>query len=385
MKLRASSTVVMLFVACCSLLALALSAHAANKEAWSATSVAWLSTGDDGKFINPRVICSPKVGFVGTAWEERHDTWSRTGVTLYENNGWLVLPLSKHRRIHGLAACSDKTGAPVLAHGSPDGVFVWTFHENSASLESLLTTEGKVFDILPATGGSLTVLYEAIAHGEHHLHVARLTHSGWKNSTIDFGGVKPSSIHAARLARGPDGRLACVALRGDETCITYRAHPVAGGWTASPVPKCAWNIEPRGRMGLAYDRAGHLNLAYMEHQTAALRMIDLDDAPSQTFEPQPGTTLRWPQVDLSFDKFGTAHVIYFAVTPDGGLQIRLARDRAENWSSLMIDRTMSKNSLASCSLGLQHDMHPFLAYALGPARAVLLAYPKEVAPPGIGL
>ena len=89
---------------------------------------------------------------------------------------------------------------------------------------------------------------------------------------------------------------------------------------------------------------------------------------------------------IFFYLFKVMNVIYFAITPDGGLQIRLARkDQNGRWFSLMVDRTMSKNSLASCSLGLHKNEAPFLSYALGPARAVLLAYPKAWAPPGIGL
>ena len=133
-----------------------------------------------------------------------------------------------------------------------------------------------------------------------------------------------------------------------------------------------------GRFGLAFDIDDRLCMAFMRERDRTLVYRRLDDATGHAVEPDPGCTVRFPQVDLSFSADGRPHLIYFVVTPDGGLQIRLCRRYdSGRWRSRMIDRTMSKDSLASCSLALARGEAPFLAYALGPARAVLLAYPKD--------
>jgi hypothetical protein len=250
---------------------------------------------------------------------------------------------------------------------------------------AIVEESGRVFDCILSREGRPTILFTTLGPRKHRLWISRQSEAGWQHREVLFDDARRLPIETARLAPDANERVQGLCLRGSEHIHPYRMIPSAEGWQSLAAPEALKDLTPEGRFGLAFSELGHLTVAYMDASDSSLRILDLDSDLPQAIEPQPGCTLRWPQVDLAYDASGRAHCIYFQLTPDGGLQIRLAREISGGWSSMMIDRTMSKNSLASCSMALQHGRDPFLAYALGPARAVLLAYPKEAAPPGTGL
>ena len=348
-------------------------------EVWSATSVAWLSTGDDGKFINPRVICT-KDEFLGTAWEERHQDWSRAGVTLYGQGQWYVYPLPAVKKIQGIASAVNEADYPVVAYGSPSGLHLGVLQEDKWKVTTICSDSCTLFDLVYSRSG-LTLLY---AKGKA-AYFAKESEDGWLESKIELP-LSPTHIGPARMAI-VDGRpTACIKITSDEDEFLYQAKLLVGGWVVEALPRHLATMVNEGRFGLAYTPNDGLQIAFMRQDDKALVLANLSKDNCPIEEPDPGCALRFPQVDLTFTHQGKPNVIYFVITPDGGLQIRIARlDEHGRWFSMMIDRTMSKNSLASCSLGLHQGEAPFLSYALGPARAVLLAYPKSWAPPGIGL
>ncbi len=351
-----------------------------SAEVWSATSVAWLSTGDDGKFINPRVL-THKDEFLGTAWEERHKEWSRAGVTLYGSGQWFVYPLSSVKKIQGIAATTDKEGHPIVVYGSPSGIYVATLVKEKWQEDKVTNREGNLLDITLSRHG-LTVIYKK----EKAAYIAQHKDEKWSINELNFPET-PTQIGPGRLLTITGGHVTAVIknkTHKDEKL--FRLRQQAGGWKMDELPNHLAEMVNEGRFGLAHSEKTGLQAAFMRQRDKTLVLASLDEENCPLEEPDKGCVLRYPQVDLKLTKEGKPNVIYFAITPDGGLQIRLARkDQNGRWFSLMVDRTMSKNSLASCSLGLHKNEAPFLSYALGPARAVLLAYPKAWAPPGIGL
>lgn len=347
---------------------------AGARQGWTATSIAWLTSGDDGKFLEPRAMCDDG-GFVGAAWVERHAEWSRAGVTLRTGRGWAVTTFPPAPAIMGIAAAAGRGEGPAVAWGEPAGVFVARHGGGAWAIDRLAPGPGRVLDLTSCGGGRLACLM-ALGEGPEKLAVARGRSGVWVIEPLPLPDRAPR-VGPGRVVAGPDGRPRALVLFDDDgrsRMVLYDRQ--AGGWAAGALPSVLGTAAVEGRLGLAIDARGALQTAFMERDTRRLLVTDLDDPTPTLTEPDPGCTLRYPQVDLALGGDGTPHVVYFAVTPDGGLQIRLARLSGGRWTSSMVDRTMSKNSLATLSVALTGDDRPFLSYALGPARAVLLAWPK---------
>ena len=348
-------------------------APAEARQGWTATSIAWLSSGDDGTFLEPRAMCDD-TGFLGAAWIERHAQWSRAGVTLRTERGWTVTTFPPAPAILGIAATAGRTDAPAVAWGESAGAFVARLVRGAWVVDRLVDGPVRVLDLTSCGGGRLACLL-ALGNGPEGLAVARGRSGVWVIEPLPMPDRAPR-LGPGRIVAGPDGRpRALVLLDEDGRGRMVRYERLAGGWTATSLPAIL-GAAAEGRFGLAADARGNLQAAFMGQDSRRLFIADLDDANPTPTEPDPGCSLRYPQVDLALDGDGIPHVVYFAVTPDGGLQIRLARRSDGTWTSSMVDRTMSKNSLATLSLALTGDGRPYLSYALGPARAVLLAWPK---------
>ncbi|MBI4860151.1 MAG: hypothetical protein HY815_07785 [Candidatus Riflebacteria bacterium] len=359
---------------------------ARDEQPFAAIYTAMMADGLEGIFTNPRLLRTGQE-FAGVAWEERHGPWSQVGVSVYRPGSFDVFTMPRVPEVRGLGGAMTARGCPMVAYGTPDRVVLGTLAHGVFESAVVSPRGGTVFDLATAGADRSWVLFAQEGDDGGTLCVAAGRRSRWDPVTIDLPAGLPQGVRRfgpARLAMAPDGRPAAVFLvTAGGRSILCRARPGAGGWVTDSLAPVLGGCAPEGRLGLAFDGAGHLQVALSTLPDMRLLYASVDDPSSQPVEPDPGCALRVPQVDLAFDNDGTAHCIYFARTPDGGMQVRLARRVNGRWTTRMVDRTMNKLPTASLTLALQRGMSPYLSYTIGPSRRVIMAYPKGEGPPGL--
>ncbi len=368
---------------------------------WEATTVSWLYVGHEGVFSSPVPLVGMR-GICGVCWREVHDEYELAGCSVPGRKGWVELRFPRVKRVLGVGGVRMGDDVHVF-FGTSRGLYGETFSWSAAtssdegrgeppsSGEDLLLAEpAQVLDAA-SDGDTACVMVKPLSRpGRFYLVLVQ-----------DDGSVKvrelgvKGEVLLGRLFNA-GGTLGALVVSGKGGVVErLSVFPAVRDPDEEPVE---WSvgverlgkIDVRGRVGVSFDRPGDRLLLAYPTLDGKLEVAVLGDEEVEAVErPVPGVSLGFPFVDCSLDGASRPRVAFFMRTPDGGLQIRMAARRkplgsAAVWDSIMVDRTMSKLSTPCLAVGSRRGRNgsdvPFLTYVLGPARAVLMAYPKGYRP-----